>query len=337
MTPTTFEEAELVVLGAASYKDIFSDDADYRAFAKILHPDAVDEAMKDRATKAFNRLGALRDAKDGKRVSLPRTIATRKRTYILADEERADGDIAKLYDVTFAETASVGVRRAIMKMPKSPRDSDLMEREAKSLKLMKAEIDPKYHAFFPELIETFRHRDTTSRETRRVNVVNEFSGFYSLAQVREVYSHGVDPKDAAWMWRRLLVAIGQAYDAGIVHGAVVPEHVLIHPGDHGLTLVDWCYSCRDGEIVPSIVPVRREWYPQSVFDKEPPTHALDAAMAAKTMVWLCGPKAPREFRAFANGCSVSSVPKPAELLGEFDELLERLWGRRRFRHFSMPD
>ena len=39
-------------------------------------------------------------------------------------------------------------------------------------------------------------------------------------------------------------ALGWAHRAGVVHGAVLPEHVLIHPGEHGLVLVDWCYSRR---------------------------------------------------------------------------------------------
>ena len=31
------------------------------------------------------------------------------------------------------------------------------------------------------------------------------------------------------MWRRLLVAVGAAHRAGVIHGAVLPEHVMIHP------------------------------------------------------------------------------------------------------------
>ena len=44
------------------------------------------------------------------------------------------------------------------------------------------------------------------------------------------------------MWRRLLTALGWAHRARLVHGAVFPEHVLIHPELHGLVLVDWCYA-----------------------------------------------------------------------------------------------
>ena len=60
----------------------------------------------------------------------------------------------------------------------------------------------------------------------------------SLAQVHAAYPRGLDPRDAAWMWRRLLVALGTVHAAGVVHGAVLPDHVLIHPDLHD-TLIGW--------------------------------------------------------------------------------------------------
>ena len=74
-----------------------------------------------------------------------------------------------------------------------------------------------------------------------------------VVNLGDIASGGVDPRDAAWMWRRLLVALGFAHRAGVLHGAVLPEHVLIHPGEHGLVLVDWCYSvpgCHPGRAPP---------------------------------------------------------------------------------------
>jgi hypothetical protein len=58
---------------------------------------------------------------------------------------------------------------------------------------------------------------------RRANVIGRLTGFRTLAQVRAAYPRGVDPRDAAWMWRRLLVAVGAAHRAGVIHGAVLPE------------------------------------------------------------------------------------------------------------------
>jgi hypothetical protein len=58
---------------------------------------------------------------------------------------------------------------------------------------------------------------------RHANLIGRLTGFHSLAEVRAAFPAGIDPQDAAWMWRRLLVAVGAAHRAGVIHGAVLPE------------------------------------------------------------------------------------------------------------------
>lgn len=333
---SAFTDACDDIMAAATFKDIspYGDPDVYKELMKVVHPDKAPDEYKAAATGATARLSVLWDEHNGKPVgaSGPVTITTKKRTYVLGDDVIA-GTIANLYPVSWNDG---DIHHGVLKMPRSPRDTDLMEREAKALKALdKADSD--YRHFASMLVETFRHKDATTKELRRANVFEPLEGFYSLAEVADAYPNGVDPRDVAWMWRRLFVAIGLAADNGIVHGAVVPDHVMIHPTMHGVVLTDWCYSCMDDDqTIPAIVPGRRAFYPQSVIDKEPPTYAVDVAMAAKTMVWLCGSLAPRQYRAFAQGCAVSSPPKPAELLGEFDELISNLYGPRKYRLFNMP-
>jgi len=142
------------------------------------------------------------------------------------------GDIANLYQV----------RGGLLKMARDPADNDLMRREATALTRLQDVVDPALLAYFPPLVATGQRDDARSGIRRHVNLIGTLSGFRSLAEVRSAFPAGVDPRDAAWMWRRLLVAIGAAHRAGMIHGAVLPEHVLIHPAEHGLVLVDWCYS-----------------------------------------------------------------------------------------------
>ena len=142
------------------------------------------------------------------------------------------GDIANLYQV----------RGGLLKMARDPADNDLMRREATALTRLQDVVDPALLAYFPPLVATGQRDDARSGIRRHVNLIGALSGFRSLADVRAAFPAGVDPRDAAWMWRRLLVAIGAAHRAGVIHGAVLPEHVLIHPAVHGLVLVDWCYS-----------------------------------------------------------------------------------------------
>jgi hypothetical protein len=51
----------------------------------------------------------------------------------------------------------------------------------------------------------------------------------ALTALAAGFPDGLDPRDAAWMRRRLLACLGWAHRARLVHGAVFPEHVLIHP------------------------------------------------------------------------------------------------------------
>ncbi|MGH3238625.1 MAG: adenylosuccinate synthetase, partial [Streptosporangiaceae bacterium] len=65
------------------------------------------------------------------------------------------------------------------------------------------------------------HREPRSGIQRHLNLIGRLTGFRSLAEVRAAFPAGIDPRDAAWMWRRLLVAAGAAHRAGVIHGAVL--------------------------------------------------------------------------------------------------------------------
>jgi hypothetical protein len=275
---------------------------------KIVHPDVAPADRRATATAAFARLSALW-AGNGRVV--------------------ASGDIAELYAMD-GDT--------LLKLPRRPGDNDLMRAEAAALAKLAAEGDPRFRAYAPRLIETFTHEDAAGSR-RTATVVERLHGFVTLADVRRAYPDGIDARDAAWMWRRLLTGLGWAHRAGIVHGAVLPEHVLIHPAEHGVALVDWCYSVAPGGTVAAIVAGHRAAYPGEVTAKRPATAATDIFMATGLMLRLIR-KPPEPLRRFARGCRYDAPrmrPQDAwSLLGEFDELLENLYGPRRFRPFAMP-
>ncbi|WP_328472467.1 hypothetical protein [Streptomyces sp. NBC_00448] len=148
------------------------------------------------------------------------------------------------------------------------------------------------------------------------------------------------PPDAAWMWRRLLTALGWAHRAGLVHGAVFPEHVLIQPELHGLVLVDWCYATAVGTDVPVLIHHHADDYPPEARQHQPASPATDIHLASLCVRRLVGPHAPGPMRAFLRGCTLpgqNSRPQDAwQLLAELDDLLDRLYGPRIFRPFTMP-
>jgi hypothetical protein len=225
-------------------------------------------------------------------------------------------------------------------MVRGPANNDLVANEARLLSTLQREVDGKYRAYFPELVAGFRHRDSKDGVMRRVNVLTRLDGFYNLREVREAYPGGVEARSVAWMWRRLLVAVGAAKQAGVVHGCITPDHVLILPEQHGLVLVDWCYGVETGGTISAISPTWRSAYPREVLAKAAVDGGVDVAMAAWTCLWLMGERAPKQLVAFGQGCMMKSPgmrPKDGwEVLSEFNELLERLWGKRKFVPFAMP-
>ena len=325
--------------------------AAHRRLARHVHPDLAPPARAAEATTAFTRLAELwsrfQDMVAGELRFGDPTLVTRAHTYHVRGP-LARGDVADVYAVRYKDGSrgeDARWRDAVLKLPRSPQDNDLMRAEATALGRIRAHGHERYRAFVPDLVESIRHRDAGTGVERRANVLTRLVGFHSLAEVRRAHPHGVDPRDAAWMWRRLLVAVGNAAAAGVVHGAVVPEHVLIHPEKHGLVLVDWCYSVTSAAVhtaphVPAMVAHRKDLYPPEVADRRPAVPATDVHMATRCVEYLTGDRLPRRLRAFARGCSLPSPERrPGDglaLLGDLDEALEREFGPRRFRPFHMP-
>ncbi|MBU2666446.1 molecular chaperone DnaJ [Actinoplanes bogorensis] len=294
-----FTDAVDQIKRASTFAALGEGEATYKAYAKIVHPDAVSEADNATATWAFAALSKL---------------------YHERSRLVASGDIADL---------SAGDDGQLIKVPREPGDNDLMEAEADALRTLREKGDPKYRPYVARLLDTYLHEDE-ARKRRRVNVIRRLDGFVPLSVVGKR-----DPRDVAWIWRRLLVGLGWAHQAGVIHGAVLEDHVLIHPGEHGLALVDWCYS---GASVKAIVAARKDDYPPEVRNDKRATPATDIYMATALMVRLMDdPPAP--LTRFAQGCLYDKPrmrPQDAwRLLHELDETLHSLYGPRKFRPFTV--
>ncbi len=325
-TPRTTAEAIALIEAAARPGELFGSDAGrcYRRLARLIHPDA--RPGDTRAAAAFGKLAGLWQRHQSAEGSGGRPPGQRADRGPLV----AQGDLANLY-------LTAG---GLLKVPRNPADNDLMDREAAALTGIGRHGNRRFRPYFPRLVETRRVIDPRTGAERRGNLIERLDGFVSLARVRAAYPGGVDPRDAAWMWRRLLVAVGAAHLAGLIHAAVLPEHVLIHPAEHGLVLVDWCYSGPAGGRLPAVVARYRNRYPPEVLAGEPAGPDADIWLATSCMTELTGGRLPAPLAAFARGCLLASPgrrPQDAwKLLSELDELLGRLYGPRKFRPFAIP-
>jgi len=103
---------------------------------------------------------------------------------------------------------------------------------------------------------------------------------HTLAEVRRQRPKGVEPRVGVWVLKRLLEQLAWVHSAGFVHGAVAPEHALVHPRDHGVVLVGWSSA---------------RWR----FGRggDAPSHRVDLAAAARVAVQVLGGDGTRLPRA----------------------------------------
>lgn len=178
------------------------------------------------------------------------------------------------------------------------------------------------------------------REANVLGALGRAQGFVTLSQVRAAVPAGLDGRDWAWMQRRLLRALAAVHATGLVHGALLPENVLVHPRQHGVVIAGWSFATRPGRRAEGVVRSRAAAYPPEALDRDGVvTPATDVAMLGTLALTMLrdGP-GERAQRRFAAGCTQAAPrmrPRAADLLGEYDELLERLHGPRRFRPFEV--
>jgi serine/threonine protein kinase len=319
---TTLDEAIGRIRVARTRDELFGAGGarEYRALAKLVHPDRVPPERVREATDAFARLGALWSGRAG------RLLSSRRATYRLGDPAGHD----EIADYVHAKS-DVDV---LLKVAHRPTDNDLLEREATTLRGVIQATDARHRPYLPELRESFTYRDQHTGADRAVNVFTAVPGLVSLADVRAAFPSGLDGRDVAWIWRRLLVALGLAHRAGVLHGAVVPDHILIDSSEHGLVLTNWCYASA-GDPIPAVLRRYRDWYAPEIAARARPTFGTDIYLATKCMVALLDANAPAALTQFARGCLLpAATARPDDawsLLAELDEVLARTYGPRRFR------
>ena len=318
---------------------------------RLVHPDVVPNSLRREAVLAHSKLSALYAAHTQSATAIEQkqtqsivALASNDRAYVLRRAAAAfdSCEIAQLYE---AEN-SAGDPALVALHVSAAASGDYLEREARLLTALTTARAQQAQAFFPQLLETLRFE--AEGEIRTANALTGYEGSFSLAELRGRWlpGGGLDLRHTAWIWRRLLFALGHAHNAGLTHGSVLPEAVRILPVEHGLVLTDWCHGSA-GSVVPapgnrSALTRHREFYPIGLLAGEPQTPGSDIFMATKTMADLTklDDLDRPEVAAFVRGCTLETdhqQPQDAfALLTEFDRLLEDLFGPRKFTPLVMP-
>ncbi len=243
-------------------------------------------------------------------------------------EPHAVGSVATTYRTTGSQ---------LVKLVRDPALNPLIEAEWSALRTLDGftERHRWLRPYYPRLLDT---SGPVARGDRAFSVLDALvDGFTTLADIREAFPAGLDGRDYAWMHRRLLRAVAGAHRAGVVHGHLTADNVLVHPRQHGIVLIGWSFAVDDGAL-PLAVD-KSVQYPPEVHKGLPVTAATDVHMLHRMMLSLLAPGETRQ-RAFATWCTQdvpAQRPDATDLLGEYDDLLDELYGPRTFRPFTIPE
>ncbi len=279
----------------------------------------------------------------------PMDLAVGSSVYRVLDRV-AVGSRCVVYRCTFRSHRSPG--EGTFKVARDPVSNAAVAREAEALRHLHA-ADPagQFTPFLPTVLESFGYVGGPNEPPRHANVLrlhpdvrSPADDLYTLAEVRAAYPAGLDARDVAWVWRRLLTVLGFAHAAGVAHGAVLPVHVLVDPADHKLVLIDWAAATLPARPTPPVPPAAPAAYRAWVAVDRYPSHAADVRLAARCMLALLGsaddtpppPAADPAVVRHLDRAAHAAASEAWQLRAEFDQLIDTLWGPRRFRPLTMP-
>ncbi|HEY7215207.1 MAG TPA: hypothetical protein VIC28_11290, partial [Thermoanaerobaculia bacterium] len=139
----------------------------------------------------------------------------------------------------------------------------------------------------------------------KVMVLRWEDGFvHTFEDVRRAYPRGIDPRPSIWIWRRILELLAFLhYTSGFIHGAVLPPHLLIQNGEHGVRLVGFRCANLPGLPLRDVDSRFASFYPRELLAGRTLTAAADLAMSARCVAVLLGGDA-------ASGEVPGAVPAP---------------------------
>ncbi|MHB8417301.1 MAG: TFIIB-type zinc ribbon-containing protein [Myxococcales bacterium] len=196
----------------------------------------------------------------------------------------AHGDVADVHLVTSGRWPR---QRAVLKILRSGDDGALFDREWEILEEIRRSDAPGAERFTLLLPEPIARGPLGGyRPGARAMLLRFSPGFdQTLEQARGAFPAGLEPVFVPWLWRRILEILSFLHCGGFVHGAVLPPHVLVQTGDHGLKLLG--YGCADRSGVPLRAAPERwaAFYPTLPADLAPET---DLVMSARCVAFALG-------------------------------------------------
>jgi hypothetical protein len=197
----------------------------------------------------------------------------------------ANGDISDVYT---GQRARWPTELAILKLLRDRQDTAFFDNEWEVLQALQRSNAPGSGTFITLLPQPIIHGDiiTGSYAGQRVNIFRWAIGFYhTFEEVLREYPQGIPPRASIWIWRRILEVLSFVHNSGMVHGAVLPSHLLVQEHEHGVRLVGYGSAGPVGEKLRTIPHRYESFYPKPV---RMLTAQLDLTMSARCIVAILG-------------------------------------------------
>jgi len=210
----------------------------------------------------------------------------------------ARGEIS---DVYLAERARRPTERVLLKVLREPGDGPLFDREWDVLDRLQQSESPGADLFTTLVPQPVARGlvDNGPYQGRRAMAFRWASGFCETFEgVRRAFPQGIDGQISIWMWRRILELLSFLHRSGVVHGAVLPPHILVEEGDHGIRLVGYSAAGESGTPLATTCSRFEAFYPARRLSP-----GADVRMSARSIAFVLGGDA-------AGGDVPASVPEP---------------------------
>jgi hypothetical protein len=204
------------------------------------------------------------------------------------DQLIARGEISDLYT---GHRARWPTELVLLKVLRDQKDAALLDNDWDILEALHHSSAPGADTFTSLLPQSVIHADITggSFAGRRASIFRWASGFhYTFDEVIRAYPQGIPQRASIWVWRRILEVLSFIHASGMVHGAVLPAHLLVQEGEHGVRLVGYGHAGRLNEKLVMPSKESRVFYPQPAKSWSMLTAQLDLVMSARCIVALLG-------------------------------------------------
>lgn len=219
---------------ASCPEDVFGNSLkrSFRQLLRVVHPDRNPGNPKkaNEATERLNYLNKLAEERVtagtyGKRLPLPENTPI-----ILLGQEVLPkpivGDVCDVY---------IG-KKQVVKVARNATDNDLMRAERSALQLIETKVTTMVRAGFPKLLEE------SVMGAREVNIIERMPAGFVTALEAHHRMPSFEGWHLVWMFKRLLMMLDWTHHLGLVHGAILPPHLMLYPDNDG-SVEYWCGAC----------------------------------------------------------------------------------------------